>query len=235
MGPTGHPDHANRVARQRRLAGVAALMTILLIAPLALSAQVAGDRAQNSLSVRVRGSASSTAPADDATARVDLRAAPRYRLGAGDVIDIFVWRNPDLSRRVPVRPDGRISLPLAGELLAAGRTALELRAEISARLADYIQVPDITVSVAEIKSLVVYVLGSVAKPGPLVLQSDVNVLQAIAMAGGLSEFADKNGITVMRSENGKQVLLEFRYSDVVKGERPEMNITLHAGDIIHVP
>ena len=162
-------------------------------------------------------------------------AGSTYRLGPGDVVDIFVWRNAELTREVPVRPDGRISMPLVGELQAAGRTTDELRDDIVERLSAYVQVPEVSVSVAQINSLVVYVLGNVASPGPQVLDRYANVLQALSMAGGLNEFANKGDITILRTVGGRQVRIEFDYSEVVEGKHPEMNVQLRAGDIIYVP
>lgn len=158
-----------------------------------------------------------------------------YRLGPGDLIDVFVWRNPELSRKVPVRPDGRISLPLVGEMVASGQTTRQIQDDITATLAQYIQVPTVTVTVTEIHSLVVYVLGNVAKPGPLQLNRNVTVLQAISMAGGLNEFADKNDITILRTVNGQQQRIPFRYGDFVKGKEHGPEILLRAGDVVYVP
>jgi polysaccharide export outer membrane protein len=159
-----------------------------------------------------------------------------YLLGPGDRVDVFVWRNPDLSRQVPVRPDGRITLPLAGEVFAAGKTVAALRDEITGRLADYIQMPTVTVTIAEIRSLVVYVLGDVRSPGAVQMDRNLTVLQAIAAVGGLNEFADRNDIVVMRTlADGTAERWTFRYDDVVEGKRLETNIVLQAGDTIIVP
>ncbi len=158
-----------------------------------------------------------------------------YRLGPGDQVDVFVWRNEELSRQVPVRPDGYISLPLVGELMAAGKTAAQLEAEITDALLDFVQVPNVTVTVTDIKSLVVYVLGRVGQPGPVSLDRNINVLQAISMAGGTTEFANQNGITILRTVGNQRVRIPYRYGDVMKGRADAGELVLHAGDVIHVP
>lgn len=177
------------------------------------------------------GVASGTTPSTTAPPTAGL-----YRIGAGDVLDVFVWRNPDLSRQLPVRPDGLISLPLVGEVQAAGLTAEELQGQLSGRLADFIQQPTVTVTVTEIRSLVVYVLGNVNSPGTVVMDRNLTTLQAIAMAGGLNEFADRNDIVVLRTDpSGAQRRYSFRYDDVVGGKDLGTNLLLQAGDVIYVP
>ncbi len=162
-------------------------------------------------------------------------AEGRYRLGPGDQIDIHVWRNPELTRNVPVRPDGLISLPLAGELMASGKTVAELEAEITAVLGEFVQYPTVTVSVTEVHGMVVYVVGRVASPGTLQLDRPINVIQAIAMAGGLQEFADRNGVVVIRTVNGQETRLPFPYGDALKGKSAAAPFTLQSGDVIYVP
>lgn len=175
------------------------------------------------------------APADRRPAPARSSSNGTYILGAGDVLDIFVWRNDELSRTVPVRPDGYISLPLAGELVATGKTVQQLQDEITVALSQFVQVPTVTVTITQVRSLVVYVLGSVAKPGPLQLDRQVTPLQAIAMAGGLTEFADKNDITILRTVNGREQRIEFHYGDFVKGKGQSGAFLLRAGDVVYVP
>ncbi len=162
-------------------------------------------------------------------------ASGDYRLGPGDQVDVFVWRNEELSRRVPVRPDGYISLPLVGELKAAGKTAAQLESEITSLLLDFVQMPTVTVSVTDIKSLVVYVLGRVGQPGPVTLDRNINVLQAISMAGGPTEFANQNGVTILRTVGNQRVRIPYRYGDVMKGRADTGELVLQAGDVIYVP
>lgn len=167
--------------------------------------------------------------------RSPASAGGEYLLGPGDRVDVFVWRNAELSRQVPVRPDGYISLPLVGELAAAGKTAAELEAEITSLLRDFVQVPTVTVTVTDIKSLVVYVLGRVGTPGPVTLDRNINVLQAISMAGGPTEFANQNGITILRTIANQRVRIPYRYGDVMKGRADTGEFVLQSGDVIYVP
>lgn len=158
-----------------------------------------------------------------------------YRLGPGDQIDVHVWRNPDLSRSVPVRPDGRISLPLAGELMATGKTVAQLNAQITTLLEEYVQYPTVTVTVTQVRSMVIYVSGRVIRAGPLTLDRAINVVQAITMAGGMQEFADRNGVVVIRTINGQRVRIPFRYGDAVKGKGNVAEFVLQSGDVVYVP
>ena len=198
---------------------------------------VAGPALLRGVQVYLGGQSEPAAPAPQSLAIETYRVAVAgdYRLGPGDMIDVFVWRNPELSRKVPVRPDGRISLPLVGEMVATGKTPRQVQDEITATLAQYIHVPTVTVTVIEIRSLLVYVLGNVAKPGPLQLNRKVTVLQAISMAGGLNEFADKNDITILRTVDGQQQRIPFRFGDLVKGKGQGPEILLRAGDVVYVP
>ena len=166
---------------------------------------------------------------------IGAATADVYRIGPGDTLEIFVWRNPELTRKVPVRPDGRISMPLLGEIVVEGMTAEQLQELLRSRLAEFIQAPNVSVSVSDIRSQVIYVLGRVGKPGPLQLTRPVTVLQALAMAGGLAEFADKDGITILRTVGGRQIRIPYRYDDVVKGKGAGADIVLQAGDVIFVP
>lgn len=168
---------------------------------------------------------------------VPATSTPRedYRLGPEDVLQITVWRNENLSRTVPVRPDGKISLPLVNDIQAAGLTALELRDEIARRLKEFVTAPDVTVTVTEINSLKVNVLGEVQKPGVLDLKRRVTVLEAIAMAGGLTPFAAANDIVVIRQRpDGRTMRIGVRYKDLVRGD-DRQNIGLQRGDTVMVP
>lgn len=193
-------------------------------------------RVINGGSGRIQVLPSSSDPAVAAGASGVMPSGGEYRIGPGDVLDVFVWRNEELSRQVPVRPDGLISLPLVGEIRAAGMSAESLQAELAVLLSDYVQQPTVTVTVAEIKSLVVYVIGNVNSPGTVTMDRNLTVLQAIAMAGGLNEFAGRNDIVVMRTDAaGNQRRLAFRYGDVVAGKDLGTNLLLQAGDVIYVP
>jgi len=158
-----------------------------------------------------------------------------YRVGAEDLLEITVWREDALKREVLVRPDGGISYPLIGEVQAAGKTVDQLREEITKRLEKF--VPDAAVSVTVLKtgSQRIYVLGKVTKPGEFPVGRNVDVLQALSMAGGLTPFADANGIRIMRRDGDRQSTLPFEYGRVVRGEKLEQNVLLRAGDVVVVP
>jgi polysaccharide export outer membrane protein len=159
-----------------------------------------------------------------------------YVIGANDVLAINVWKEPDISRSVPVRSDGKISLPLVGELQASGQTPRQLEQEITKRLQSYISEPEVTVIVTDSKSQKVNILGMVARPGEYLLTSSTTVLDAVAMAGGFKDFAKQKAIYVLRqAPNGTQQRLAFNYKDVIKGKNPEQNIRLQAGDTVVVP
>jgi polysaccharide export outer membrane protein len=158
-----------------------------------------------------------------------------YVIGADDILDISVWKEPDISRKVPVRSDGKISLPLLNDIMAAGLTPMQLQAQITEKLRKFLTEPQVTVTVLATNSRRVYIMGEVAKPGPIPLLSKMTVLQAITTAGGLGQFANGSKIRVLRNENGKQVVFSFNYKEVLAGRNPEQNIILKPGDSIVVP
>lgn len=177
-----------------------------------------------SSAARSQASASSPATTDAA-----------YKIGAQDVLRIDVWKEPEISRSVPVRPDGKISLPLLNDVQAAGLTAMELANNIGEGLKKFITNPQVTVSVSEINSRRVYVTGEVTRPGAFPLLPNMTVLQGLTSAGGFTQFARIKNIYVLRTEGGKQVKHPFNYKDVVNGKRAEDNIMLQASDTIVVP
>jgi polysaccharide export outer membrane protein len=158
-----------------------------------------------------------------------------YRIGPEDVLEISVWREEALKKEVLVRPDGEISFPLAGDLAAAGRTVAELRAEIAKRIEKYIPEPVVSVLVARVASNKIYVIGRVARPGDFAAGRYVDVLQALAMAGGLTPFADEKGIKIIRKQEGRELVLPFDFRAVSRGEKLEQNIRLQGGDVVVVP
>jgi polysaccharide export outer membrane protein len=162
-------------------------------------------------------------------------ADPDYVIGADDVLSVDVWKEPDHSRTVPVRPDGKISLPLLNDFDAAGLTPTQLASSIAARLRTIVVNPQVTVIVTQINSRRIYVLGEVIRAGAYPLASDMTVLQALSTAGGFTPFADVNKIHVIRTEKDRQVILHFRYKEVISGQKPEQNIRLKPGDSIVVP
>ena len=159
-----------------------------------------------------------------------------YVIGPNDVLAINVWKEPDVSRSVPVRSDGKISLPLAGELQAGGQTPRQLEQEITKRLQSYISDPEVTVMVSESKSQKINVLGMVARPGTYLLAGSTTVLDAIAMTGGFKDFAKQKAIYVLRpNADGTQKRFAFNYKEVIKGKSLEQNIRLLPGDTVIIP
>ncbi|HWA96029.1 MAG TPA: polysaccharide biosynthesis/export family protein [Terracidiphilus sp.] len=170
----------------------------------------------------------------DSAAPVSTR--PQYVIGSGDVLAINVWKEAELTRTVLVRPDGRISLPLIGEVQAAGRTTDQVQAEILNKLSSFISHPQVNVIVQEIKSRTFNVVGKVIKPGEYDLIRPMNVLDGVALAGGFTEFAKKSKIYVLRKgPDGRTIMLPFNYKKVIKGESLNQNVPLKPGDTIVVP
>lgn len=172
-------------------------------------------------------------PAQDSPATVDTD--PAYKIGPQDVLRIDVWKEPDISRQVPVRPDGKITLPLLNDVQAAGLTPVQLAAKITEGLKKYITSPQVTVGVTEINSRRIFVTGEVAHSGAFPLLPNMTVLQALSSSGGFTQFARTKNIYVLRMEDGKQVKHPFNYKDAVSGKHPEENIMLQGGDVIVVP
>ena len=162
-------------------------------------------------------------------------SGPVYLIGPEDVLDVTVWKEPDVSRIVPVRPDGRISLPLVQDVQAAGLSTQELADTIHEKLRAYLNNPQVTVIVKEINSQRVFVVGEVLRAGAFPLLPGMNILQALSSSGGFTQFADVKKIHVLRVRAGKQIELPFNYRDVLKGDKPEQNVRLEAGDTIVVP
>ncbi len=158
-----------------------------------------------------------------------------YKIGAQDVLRVDVWKETELTRTVPVRPDGKISLPLLNDVQAAGLTPSQLAAVLTEGLKKFINAPQVTVTVSEINSRRVYVTGEVAHAGAFPLLPNMTVLQALSSSGGFSQFARTKNIYVLRNEDGKSVKHPFNYKEVVAGHNPEQNILLLPGDTIVVP
>ena len=159
-----------------------------------------------------------------------------YVIGEEDILSISVWKEPDLTRQVPVRPDGKISLPLIGEVVASGLTAPKLSSVITEKLKAYISNPEVNVIVQEVRSQVFNVVGEVLKPGPYELTRPTTVLDAIGLAGGPAPFAKLKSIRIMRTlPDGKEERLYFDYKAALKGQKMEQNIYLKTGDIVIVP
>ena len=160
---------------------------------------------------------------------------PDYSISPGDELEVSVWKEPDLSKTVIVRPDGKFSVPLAGEIMAARRSVDQIQNEITNKLKKYIPEAVVTVSITKLEGNRIYVIGQVTKPGAFTMNPRLNVVQALSMAGGMTPFAALNDIIVLRSAGPSQRVLPFRYGDVSKNRNLEQNIQLEAGDVVIVP
>jgi polysaccharide export outer membrane protein len=177
------------------------------------------------------------------TYNVDLIEPSDFFLGPEDVLKVTVWKSPDLSGEVTIRPDGTITMPLIGDVQAAGLIANVLAKRISERLTEYMSSPIVTVQVKEVNSYFIYVLGEVVKPGKFSLKSYANVMQGISLAGGFAPFASKNKIKVLRNvrtgseghEEKRQIEIPVSYADILKGTAMPGNFILQSGDVIVVP
>ena len=158
-----------------------------------------------------------------------------YVIGAEDVLSVYVWKEPDMSKSVPVRPDGMISLPLVGEIKAAGYTPVQLQDVLAEAMKKYVSDPQVTVIVEKVSSLSFNMVGEIAKPGYYPLTRRMTVLDAIALAGGFKDFAKTKKIYVLRKVNGVEERLPFNYKDVIKGKNSQQNIELQPRDTIVVP
>ncbi len=209
--------------------GIVAVAGLLLTG--CLAAQSAPAKPANDTTVAVSPAQPAVA-AEGATKPHD----DSFVIGNDDVLSINVWKEPDVSRSIPVRSDGKISLPLAGEIQAAGRTPLALEQEIASKLKNYISEPEVTVMVTQINSQKFNILGQVTKPGSYPLTNSATVLDAIALAGGFRDFAKKKSIYVLRQKpDGSEIRIPFNYKEVVKGTNAAQNIKLQPRDTIVVP
>ena len=198
---------------------------LLIVLPVSLAGQVPAA-----------GQADRGIQADAAVAAGAKAHDNSFVIGNDDHLAINVWKEPDLSRSLPVRSDGRISLPLVGEVQAAGRTPLQLEQEISDRLKSYITEPEVTVIVEQINSQKFNILGQVVKPGSYPLAAATTVLDAIAAAGGFRDFAKQKNIYILRQwPGGRETRIAFNYKDVIKGKNPGQNIKLEPRDTVVVP
>lgn len=190
-----------------------------------------------SVSAQVRAQQPADAPANSASNATasDVVLPAGYVIGPEDVLSIVVWREKDMSTDAVVRPDGKISLPLLNDLQAGGLTPDQLKASIEKSASKYVAEPNATVIVKTINSRKVHILGNVIKAGTYPLAGEMTVLQLIALAGGLQEWADEKHITVMRKEDGKDTVMKFNYKDVIHQKSLQQNVTLKPGDTVIVP
>jgi polysaccharide export outer membrane protein len=216
--------------RLKKLAGLALLglttlaLTTLGFWPSELQAQAAANA----------GTAQTEKPTSPEAKPGNSSATLDYVIGPDDTLHITVWKEPDMSANLPVRSDGKISLPLLDDVQAAGLTPLQLKDSITEKLKKYISDPRVTVVVTAMNSRRIFVTGEVTHTGSMALLPNMTMLQALASAG-FTQFANLKGIYLLRTENGQQVKLAFNYKEVVKGRHPEENILLKPGDTIVVP
>lgn len=160
---------------------------------------------------------------------------PSYVIQPNDVLEIFVWKEPELSRKVLVRPDGRISFPLAQDFQAAGLTPEELTRRVEDLLKDYIETPMVTVIVDQIQHYRIYVTGNVKNPGSFSMEEPITVLQALSLAGSFGDFADTSKVQIVRVVDGENQFIRFNYKEFIEGKNTDQNIQLESGDVVVVP
>lgn len=201
-----------------------ALLVLLIALP--VFAQE-GDKKQSSKGGATAGST--------VTQKAPATSDPNYIIGAQDVLDISVWKETELTRIIPVRPDGKISLPLLNDVQAAGLTPTQLAAQLTESLKKFVTNPQVTVIVSQINSQRVYILGEVTRPGAYPILPGMTILQALSSAGGFTQFAKMKSIYLLRDVGGKQEKYMFNYKDVIGGKHLEQNLPLKAGDTVVVP
>lgn len=215
--------------KRKRMHRLLLILTGLLVLPLA-------HAQSNTKQAPPVSSEQKTDPPAGGTSNPFVSVVPDdYKIGPQDHVRIDVWKEPDITRTIPVRPDGKISLPILNDIQAAGLTAMQLADNIRVALTKYITNPQVTVTVTEINSRRIFLTGEVARSGALPLLPNMTVLQALSSVGGFTQFARRTKIYVLRVEDAKQVKYPFNYKEVIKGNHPEENILLQNGDVIVVP
>jgi polysaccharide biosynthesis/export protein len=209
------------------------MINIVAICCLAWAGCLAAQTQSASLKSADAASGADAKPADIAKPAESVPAG--YIVGDSDVLHVNVWKEPEVSQTVVVRTDGNISLPLINEVKVSGLTPLQIQELVGEKLKSFLNNPQVTVTVAEIHSKRAFITGEVTRPGTYALNAETTVLQLIAQAGGFTPFAKKDSIVVLRSGDGKQMRLKFRYKEVVQGKKTEQNIALHPGDTVVVP
>ena len=202
--------------RERRIAG---LLVLLCAITISVSGQVDTEHSDPSPNTKVK------AATDD----------PNYVIGPDDVLKIDVFKEGDISGSVPVRPDGKISVPLLHDVQAAGLTPNELAQSIASKLKDYLEQPEVTVIVTSMNIRPVYLMGEVGRTGPIAFTPGMTVLEALATGGGITEFANRKGIYILRNEHGKVTRYPFNYKKAIRGEPDPQSPQLKPGDTIYVP
>jgi len=231
-GPTGPFTRWREMMRRFQIAGLFVLASCLMAMPAFVSAQQAGPGADKA--EKKAAAPKAELQAKQATAQVAADSGT-YVIGPEDVLYIYVWKEENLSRTVPVRMDGMISIPLVDDIKAAGLTPLQLKELILTKLREYVDTPDVTVVVTEANSFKVYVQGEVRTPGVIRLKSETSLVQLIVMAGGFTDWADKKKITIIRKEGGKESRIRVNYKKIIDGDEGAKDIILKSGDIVIIP
>ena len=203
-----------------------------LLGAAALPAQTATAELKTPEAAATAKPAEPPAAADTTTRTV---APPEYIVGEADVLRVNVWKEPEVSQTVVVRTDGNISLPFINDVKVSGMTPLQIQNTVAEKLKGFLNNPQVTVTVTEIRSKRAFITGEVIRPGGYSLNAQTSVLQLIAQAGGFTPFAKRDSILVLRTENGKPVRYKFKYKQVVQGKNTDQNISLHPGDTVVVP
>ena len=218
--------------RRAQIAGLFLLACFLLTVPVFVLAQQAGpdpgkvEKKETAAKEELQKKQAKAAVAADSGS---------YVIGPEDVLYIYVWKEDNLSRTVPVRMDGMISIPLVDDVKAAGLTPLQLKELLLAKLREYVDTPDVTVIVTEANSYKVYLQGEVKKPGVMRLRTETSLVQLIVMAEGFTDWADKKKITIIRREGGKETRIRVNYKKIIDGDEGARDIILKSGDIVIVP
>ena len=218
---------------KKLMINVVAFCWIAGVSSLAAQTQSATLNSSGPAAVETAKPADAAKPADVPKPAVPVPAG--YIVGDSDVIHVNVWKEPEVSQTVVVRTDGNISLPLINEVKVSGLTPLQIQDLIGEKLKGFLNNPQVTVTVIEIRSKRAFITGEVVRPGTYSLNAQTSVLQLIAQAGGFTPFAKRDSIVVLRTEDGKQFRLKFKYKEVVQGKKTEQNIALHPGDTVVVP
>jgi len=212
---------------------IAVLSSVLILLLIPAGAQNPSSKSKDKKSAPLVASATTaTVPGASPVSATD---DPDYEIGPGDMLNISVWKEPDISGTVPVRPDGKISLPLLSDVPAAGATPTKLATMIADRLHEYVNDPRVTVIVTATNSRRIYVIGEVVRPGAIPMLPNMTVLQALSTVGGFSQFANVKKMYVLRLDSGKQIKIPVNYKAAISGQAPEQNAPLKAGDTIVVP
>lgn len=210
-----------------------ATLVLMVLPALPAGAQESDSKAKQQKDAAVVASAAN--PKVTTPSPVSATDDPDYEIGPGDMLNISVWKEPEVSAIVPVRPDGKVSLPLLNDVHAAGSTPAKLAATITERLREYLNDPRVTVIVTAANSRKIYLIGELVRPGAIPMMPNMTVLQALSTSGGFSQFANIKKMYVLRTEEGKQVKIPINYKAAISGQAPGQNILLKPGDTIVVP